>query len=178
MHIMKLIIPLIIIFLSISCEVTVVENCDIDGCTNEDAFNYDVTATNDDGSCIIDNISGTWTLTGWWNNDDSDCVGDATDDSEIELWGGTTILTISGTALLEDGGGTAGTLIMAATDSYNYSDNYTGSWTMTGNALNITYNETSVPYPTSYTLGTDASTLMGNIVVSDECNQYTFTKNQ
>ena len=171
--------PIIVIFLLIGCEVTVVEHCDISGCTNETALNYNAEATNDDGSCILDNFSGAWQLTGWAINDELECVGDATDGAEITLWGGSTLLTLSTPALTTDGTGATGTLTMVATDGYGYHDDYTGTWILSGNTLTVTYNESSVPYPTSYALGSgDSLTLTGDAVVNNICNQYTFTKNQ
>ena len=93
MKVRQLIIPLMVIFLTISCTIEVVESCDVYGCTNSDALNFNAAATKDDGSCIVDNLTGSWTMTGWYTNTSTTCEGDATSTTQIEQWGGSSIIT-------------------------------------------------------------------------------------
>ena len=177
---MKIMILLIIIFLSISCEVTVVEHCDINGCTNEDALNYDDDATTDDGSCIVDNLTGSWTMSSWYKNTSTAC-DDCADDNitcsdEKNLWEITAIMIISGISYQSNA--LIGSVTITETDSDAEVTTYDGSCTLTQNNLTVTYDQNDVPLPTSYAIASDASTLTGNIVVADKCNQYTFTNNQ
>ena len=179
MYLMKSCMLIIVIFLFIGCEIKISESPPvISGCMNEAAINYNAEAANDDGSCILDNYSGAWQLSGWAINDGLECTGDATDDSELQIWGVSTLLTLSAPTLTTDGTGVTGTLVMVSTDGYGYTENYTGTWISNGNTLTATCSGSCTPYPTSYALGSgDSITLTGDAIVADKCNQYTFTKN-
>ena len=177
MKIRQLIIPLMVTFLVVGCTVEVVENCDVSGCTNSEALNFNAAATVDDGSCMVDNLTGSWTMSGWYTNTSTTCEGDATSDALIEQWGGSSIITFSNMSyqnnLLD------GSVTITDTDDYGYVTTYTGSCSLSQSTLSVTYTGNDVPYPTSYALGSGNSlTLTGDAVVNNICNQYTFTKNQ
>ena len=178
MKIRQLIIPLMVTFLVVGCTVEVVENCDVSGCTNSEALNFNAAATVDDGSCMVDNLTGSWTMSGWYTNTSTTCEGDATSSTQIDQWGGSSIITFSNMSyqnnLLD------GSVTITDTDDYGYVTTYTGSCSLSQSTLSVTYTGNNVPYPTSFTLAVsdNSTTVTGELILNDKCNQYTFTKNQ
>ena len=165
-------------FLTISCTVEVVESCDVSGCTDSDALNYNAAATKDDGSCMVDNLTGSWTMSGWYTNTSTTCAGDATSNTQIEQWGGSSIITFSNMSYQNNL--LVGSMTITDTDDYSYETNYTGSCSLSQITLSVSYNDNNGPYPTSFTLAVsdNSTTITGELVSNNKCNQYTFTKNQ
>ena len=177
MKIRQLITPLMVTFLAISCTVEVVENCDVSGCTDSEALNFNAAATVDDGSCMVDNLTGSWTMSGWYTNTSPACEGDATSSTQIEQWGGSSIITFSNMSYQNNL--LYGSVTITDTDDYGYVTTYTGSCSLSQSTLSVTYTGNNVPYPTSFTLVVlaNSTTFTGESISNDKCNQYTFTKN-
>ena len=73
-----------------------------------------------------------------------------------------------------------GSVTITDTDDYGYVTTYTGSCSLSQSTLSVTYTGNNVPYPTSFTLAVsdNSTTVTGELILNDKCNQYTFTKNQ